>query len=577
MAIVFDDFFIPLAPVGSSGLVGNFGHASYWPLPSSHYKREDYQFDTRRYYDSSWPNGEPPSGRYVFLFHGSGATGHVSASAPHIRAMVNAGICVIHPLFFGVRNSSPSPYRYNYGNVNAPHFMSHFIKTAIWPEAVYKWALDNLSPDSAFMFLGHSMGAGACVAWGSNFFGRSVSGSFDPRYKGMVANAATVAGLGDNTWNDVMRNINTLSQIIYLLRTGQRVILTYSNLDGYAPPDYSRRLQMAIRPGRDIYMVSPGNQPHSWMGLNDATGAMVLLWVNQVLSGAEVTERDGVTPAVAGPSAAQPILPGDLTWCLETGVWDDNGAWSTAGDEWIVDSRTIRLLDAFRVTPSQERILLLDSTLDALVTAGVWGKLAMLHIYAAHDEQAGRINWRDPGARTAHGLAVFSRDKGFSGTGANAVSFGVTSAGMAPVYSKDNAHAGVYVLSNVATANGWDLGESDGQNPSTAINSRNTDNQIRVMLNSSTEGSVASISTSVGHIIASRVDATTVTVRKDLTVLSAGVASVGVSSSPTLFGYGTRYSTRRVGASHWGSGLTTAESLSLHNILKNYMEAVGAF
>lgn len=576
MAIVTEDFFIPLAPVGSSGLVGSYGHASYWPLPSRLYKRENYQFDTRKFYDDSWPDGEPPSGRYVFYFHGSGASGPLSVNAPQLKAMVDAGICVIQPLYFNVRNSSQTPFRYGYGNVNAPHFMSHFIKTAIWPEAAYKWALDNLPSDSTFMFLGHSMGAGACVAWGSNFFGRSVSGSFDPRYKGMVANAATVAGLGDNTWNDVMRNINTLSQMIYLLRSGQRVILTYANLDGYAPPDFSRRLQMAMRGDRDVYMVTPGNQPHSWMGLNSVTAAMTLMWVEQVLTGSVVTERDGVTPAIAGPSAAQPILPGDLTWCLEAGVWDDNGAWSTSGDQWIVRPETVRLLDAFAVTPSLDRIVLINETIDALITAGLWGKLAMLHLYAAHDEQAARINWRDPSRCTAVRELNFAPDQGVTGTGANYVSFGATAASLAPEYTRDNAHAGVYVLSNAALPNGWDLGEVTPTGANTAINSRDGSDLLRVQLNSASTATVGGITTSIGHVIVSRVDAANITIRKDMGTVSGAVPSSALSSNPTILGLGTGYSTRRIGASHWGSGLASAESLAMHNILKNYMEAVGA-
>lgn len=297
MAITYEQFNIPFAPVNDNPNIGG-EHKSYWPLPTRHHRLADYHFVARKYHDVVWEGGVPPSGKYVYYFHGSGGSWLNSNNDGFIKTLVNAGICVITPMFFSTEQSSKTPYRYGYGNVNAPHFMSHFIKTGLWVDAAYRHAL-TLPANSKFVFLGHSMGAAAALTWAANFSTGPVHTTLAPGFKGIITNGATVGGLGNFTWNDLVRNLSTLSQIVSRLRHDIKAIILYADNDAYAPPDYARRLEMvAGRSGfsRPQYFLSPGNYGHSWYNLRPD---LVLMWCNQLLNDATITQRDGITPAVS--------------------------------------------------------------------------------------------------------------------------------------------------------------------------------------------------------------------------------------------------------------------------------------
>ena len=52
------------------------------------------------------------------------------------------------------------------------------------------------------------------------------------------------------------------------------------------------------------------------------------------------------------------------------------------------------------VQPTNARKALIDALITSLKSAGVWAKLDVLWIPAAHDSQAGRLNWKSPGTFT---------------------------------------------------------------------------------------------------------------------------------------------------------------------------------
>jgi hypothetical protein len=75
------------------------------------------------------------------------------------------------------------------------------------------------------------------------------------------------------------------------------------------------------------------------------------------------------------------------------------------------------LFAAMSVQPNSSRQDLYNTAIDGLVTAGIWDKGRLIYGCAAHDEQAGRLNWKTPGSNTltAVNSPTFTTDRGFKG------------------------------------------------------------------------------------------------------------------------------------------------------------------
>lgn len=276
MALVVNDAALPLP-------------ADY-PMPSVKYDPTTMHFAVRVAYDD-----EVPSKGSVIYFHGSGTTGPLTG--PLFDALVAAGYTLYSVQYFGVGDSSPNPFRYGYGNVNAPHFTSHFIKSGWWVEAAVRALAPSIPTD--VVLLGQSFGAAALLTWSAGYTGTK---TVLPNIKGILANGATVAGLGDLSWNDVNRNINSLTPIVQQLK--DRTLMVYGGQDQYAPPDYVKRLQMAIPLDTETYVLTPGSTyGHTWINESPANAALVVEWVDQLIDGLPILRGGGSSvPAIPGPA-----------------------------------------------------------------------------------------------------------------------------------------------------------------------------------------------------------------------------------------------------------------------------------
>ena len=79
---------------------------------------------------------------------------------------------------------------------------------------------------------------------------------------------------------------------------------------------------------------------------------------------------------------------------------------------------TAAIIAAMTVKPNAARTTAIDNLVYALKNGGVWAKLDVLYVLAAHHEQAGRINWKNPGTfdLTAGNSPSFTTDTGFTGS-----------------------------------------------------------------------------------------------------------------------------------------------------------------
>jgi hypothetical protein len=85
------------------------------------------------------------------------------------------------------------------------------------------------------------------------------------------------------------------------------------------------------------------------------------------------------------------------------------------------EAETDTLVAAMSSTPDATRIGHINTLILALKNAGIWSKLDVLWITAAHDAQAARLNWKTPAsfALTAVNTPTFTTDRGYKGNGSS--------------------------------------------------------------------------------------------------------------------------------------------------------------
>ncbi len=233
------------------------------------------------------------------------------------------------------------------------------------------------------------------------------------------------------------------------------------------------------------------------------------------------------------------------------------------------------------IAPSATRKGQIDTLIRALKTAGVWTKMDVFRVHAAHDAQAARLNW----ASTSYDAAAvnsptFTTDRGYTGDGATSyLDSGFNPATAGGLFAQDKAHMGVWCGTDVTASVQIDVGNSRSR-----INSRSAGNAA-IAGNTITGSNVLlPAATSVGHTCWSRTISTEFETSKNGTVLtSSAVASAALNSLPyyelAIAAAGPaagNFSTRRVQATHWGSDLTAAERTAVYDALAAYMTAVGA-
>lgn len=270
--------------------------AENFPMPNTNYNTvpKAYHFQIAQYADPATAED-----KYVIYHPGSGATTFIG-DGPLVRELTSRGYQVLSFAYYGMADASPlSPYRYGYGNVNAPHFTAAWIRFAWEVVSSLEWMLATIG-DNPFVLAGHSRGASAVLAWAAGFCGvdTPAPGSY-ANLRGIFCSAPTIAGLGNLRWNDMNRNLNSISNLWALNEL--RTVMTFGGDDKYAPPDYVKRLQMVLREDQETYVVTPGaTVGHSWIN-SPQYAEYAGMWLEQLMEQTPITRVDGVTPAVPGP------------------------------------------------------------------------------------------------------------------------------------------------------------------------------------------------------------------------------------------------------------------------------------
>jgi hypothetical protein len=237
------------------------------------------------------------------------------------------------------------------------------------------------------------------------------------------------------------------------------------------------------------------------------------------------------------------------------------------------------LFAAMSSQPTDERKLQIDAFIVSVKATGVWSLLDVFYMFASHDSQAARLNWKNPGTLTATvaaGSPTFTTDRGYTGDGLTAyISLGydpsVSSLGMA----LNSAHAGCYGLTSSVNAHA-DLTSFNLNRLAIRVRSGSTSNQqIRISTGSSTN--MATGGNVPHHIVASRVESANQRgYRNGVFDTTGAVASSALPGDIRVFGDGTVFSDRQIACVHVGQGLTDQNVADCYSAINTYLSAVGA-
>jgi len=238
------------------------------------------------------------------------------------------------------------------------------------------------------------------------------------------------------------------------------------------------------------------------------------------------------------------------------------------------------LFAAMSSQPTDERKLQIDALIVSMKSTGVWSLLDVFYMFASHDSQAARLNWKNPGTLTATvaaGSPTFTTDRGYTGDGTTAYIStgydpGVSSLGMA----QNSAHVGAVGLTSTSNAN-------------LDVTSFNL-SRMGVRVRSGTAGAGPSIRVTVGitsslttggnvphHIVGVRVDSANQRGYRNGSFDSTfAVASSAVPGDIRILGDATLFTDRQIACVHVGQGLTDQNVADCYSAINTYLSAVGA-
>jgi len=238
------------------------------------------------------------------------------------------------------------------------------------------------------------------------------------------------------------------------------------------------------------------------------------------------------------------------------------------------DTSTNTLVTAMSVAPSTARKNAMNSFIVGLKQAGLWDTISTLHILAAHDEQAGRLNWVNPGQITlTNSSAVFEVDRGFTGNGTSSyLDYGVGLASL-PLITINN-HTMLFRSRTDNNSNGRDMGTIAGVNSyvsgrnSTALNTRAHAETVETF----------TVANSIGlYGFARGASGTYNMLRNGVFVSPKTIASSTFGTgNVSLLRSGGFYSVRQCASAINATAWTEAQFLSYYNLEQAYLLSVGA-
>ena len=261
---------------------------------------------------------------------------------------------------------------------------------------------------------------------------------------------------------------------------------------------------------------------------------------------------------------------------------------------WTFAPETVTLLNAMGSPPNDARKTLIDNLITDLIDAGVWDKLGVFYVLAAHIESAALLNWKNPsfGLLANQVSMAFTVDGGFTGNGqinANASYLLGPDFNTVPVMTQNSGHLSVYATSE---GDGQGGGVFDARNfnefpggdevGKIAAKSVLATSDGFGYINGSAAMSAAASSVVRGQYLANRSGAIAAQFYRDGvesdtdTTASTALVSSNFSIGASFIGFTWGSRQPRVGACSIGGSLTAPEASAFYTALNDYLTAVGA-
>jgi hypothetical protein len=234
------------------------------------------------------------------------------------------------------------------------------------------------------------------------------------------------------------------------------------------------------------------------------------------------------------------------------------------------------LFAAATVQPTPGRKGYIDKFIRALMASGCWTKIDVMWVLAAHDEQAGRLNWKSPGSftLTAVNSPTFTTDRGFASNGSTSYLDTGWDWGTDGVqYTQNNAHIAAYIHT---TGNSNPFFGTGGASYNVQVGSVSGG---RITVNTGSSLNAGGSAVAPLQIVGRRNVSTDQTVLRDGVQIATGAnaSSTTASTQDIAFGKnGPTYGTARVSIGSLGAYLDDTEALAFYNACNAYMVALGA-
>lgn len=234
--------------------------------------------------------------------------------------------------------------------------------------------------------------------------------------------------------------------------------------------------------------------------------------------------------------------------------------------------------EAMTSPPTDARRGHIDTLIKALDAGGVWPKLDLMYVPAAHDAQAGRINWRDPGTfdLTESGTLTHLADRHYVGNGVNGhLPTGFTPSTHAQHMAQNSAMLAVWVRNDVSSASQYEIGGTTSGG--SYVNARSGANAVG-KINGGAVSRALGTATSVGFTAVDRADSANLRFYKNGVLLGSNAdASTALMSVPlVLLRHSGAYSTRQLSVALVGASLTDGEHAAAAAAASAYLTALGA-
>lgn len=239
--------------------------------------------------------------------------------------------------------------------------------------------------------------------------------------------------------------------------------------------------------------------------------------------------------------------------------------------------QALPLFARMTVQPSAERKRIISNAVRDLKAAGIWTKLDVLYVLAAHDAQAARLNWKaDAYSLTAVNSPTFTTDRGYAGDGATSYLDTGWDAATNSINYKQN-DATIFAWSRTAgQRNSYWVGT--GASGEIRIRPRTSGDMLSYSVNSSGVVSLANTDGS-GLLAVSRSSSTAMQSYRNGAALGSAGAGTSVTLSSVDINIGRcngGFNSAECAAFGLGAQLNATEHAALYAALNTYLTAVGA-